>query len=476
LKCPRCHREYGGTGNFCSYCGEVNPSTRDDSGGEVPGAPRAPEPLDTDKLRRERALYIGVAVIPYLAGLAVVFSFRSIIAINLFGLVLLFIIYATVRATRKLQLSGKETAIAVVLVFLVYIASFFYMLRKFSEVEARLKGEPFDEAKSRLKTTLVAGAGVALGVGLAALLFLALNGKEETTVVRWDSNTRNDQGQKTLSNSKKLWTTGRLDAFHGTDSRHIWVVGEKGFVAFYDGSNWINQGGLGGEWFNSVYAVDDDDVWVAGQDGTILHYDGRSWGRKVTQIYKNLRGVSAADKNHVWAVGDDGTILFYNGSTWSPQQSGTLNGLHGVAAVDANHVWAVGTGGTVLFYDGTSWTPQPAEVTGDLLCITALDASHIWAAGTEGTIYFYDGSSWKGQEHLDTWFNGIFATDPTHVWAVGSFGKMMFFDGTRWEARDCGTTITMYGLFGSDSKHVRACGDAGTVIRYDGKSWKIEKQ
>ena len=244
--------------------------------------------------------------------------------------------------------------------------------------------------------------------------------------------------QRLYQGKESSWYSGVTAA----DRQHVWVVGNLGRIAFFDGSKWTPQVSGTPDALHAVSALDTDSVWAVGARGTVLYYNGLSWTSRASGTQNTLYDVAAVDSEHVWAVGSEGTILFYNGSGWIPQNTAVDWDLAGVAAADLNHVWAVGDGG-VLFYDGSTWQKQWENAEGkpplSLKCVSAVDSDHVWAAGnsveqanpTVASILYYDGSGWEQQHRVpDCKLNAISAKKT--VWAVTSTGLILSYDG-EWE-------------------------------------------
>ena len=91
-----------------------------------------------------------------------------------------------------------------------------------------------------------------------------------------------------------------------------------------------------------------NDVWLVGEDGCIAHFDGTEWSEVPSGFDERLSGVWAAEPAHAWAVGVGGTILEWNGQAWRRQESDTLQDLLAISGSSERDVWVVGEAGTVL--------------------------------------------------------------------------------------------------------------------------------
>ncbi len=100
--------------------------------------------------------------------------------------------------------------------------------------------------------------------------------------------------------------------------------------------------------YRAIHGVSRQDVWLVGDEGCSAHFDGRGWSRVSTGTRARLRDVAACSSSEAWAIGDRGTILRWDGSSWHPVDSGTGQTLHGIAGCGSSALWAVGDAGTVL--------------------------------------------------------------------------------------------------------------------------------
>jgi len=113
-----------------------------------------------------------------------------------------------------------------------------------------------------------------------------------------------------------------LEAVSAASSDDVWAVGENGYTAHFDGSQWTAiPAPLPGLWRGlfSVEAIAQDDVWAIGQflDGLGYHayairWDGTAWTE--IPIPGGSLGLWAAGPDAVYAVG--GGVFRWNGVEW----------------------------------------------------------------------------------------------------------------------------------------------------------------
>src|SRR5439155_3861876 len=124
----------------------------------------------------------------------------------------------------------------------------------------------------------------------------------------------------------------------------------------YDGTTWNRTGPDVGSQLEGVWGTGPTDVWVAGQRGVIAHFDGSTWvldtGRVTTE---DLHAVAGTDGANAWIAGDKGVLLHYEGGMWTARKSGTTAALYGLWA--GSELWAVGQDGAILHGSVNGFSP-----------------------------------------------------------------------------------------------------------------------
>lgn len=133
----------------------------------------------------------------------------------------------------------------------------------------------------------------------------------------------------------------------GSSSTDVYAAGIFG-LSHFDGSTWSAVTDPVAADAEGVYGFAADDVWVVGDFGTLAHFDGASWTSQLPDdedFNADHVKIWGAAPDDVWAVGDFGSISHWNGSSWSQTLVGDfpynpyLNAVHGSSAAD---VWVVG--------------------------------------------------------------------------------------------------------------------------------------
>jgi hypothetical protein len=111
--------------------------------------------------------------------------------------------------------------------------------------------------------------------------------------------------------------------------------------------------------YRAIHGAARNDVWLVGDDGCTAHFDGKSWSSVSSGTTEDLHGVATCGGKEAWAVGDKGTLLRWDGTTWHSTDSGTGQDLLGIAGCGSGAIWAVGGAGTVLKHVGDSGIIRP---------------------------------------------------------------------------------------------------------------------
>lgn len=110
-------------------------------------------------------------------------------------------------------------------------------------------------------------------------------------------------------NQQPIVTNGNLSGVAATDANHIWVGGNQG-VMFYDGMSW--QIDSAGGFIKDLDAADNKHVWGVGARGAIIFFNGVTWGTQDSGTTNTIADISVVDDSSAWAAGDYSTILRYS--------------------------------------------------------------------------------------------------------------------------------------------------------------------
>jgi len=295
------------------------------------------------------------------------------------------------------------------------------------------------------------------------------------------------------------WTSGRvssggkdLNAVYFVDSKHGWVAGDSGFLAYTDdgGASWIERRLGGGHSINDISFVNKDNgVSLAG--GSIFETSdgGHSWREAYKFAPSEFDGATPElyslrfnGKKRGWVVGSASrgdeivnsilAITRDGGATWQVLHAPTNQELIHIDFVDEKRGWIVGAGGAILHTEdaGETWTKQNSETDATLYHVNFRNDKEGWTVGEKGTILRTDdgGRMWRKVESpaRGTLLSVQFA-NADEGWIVGRGGVILRSGnrGQTWIEQESGTKQNLYALF-IDKKNGWAVGTNGLIVKY----------
>ena len=275
------------------------------------------------------------------------------------------------------------------------------------------------------------------------------------------------------------------------DSDHVWAVGQKGTVLFYNGSAWSDPIDVGtNKYLYAVVAFDENDVWAMG-DKVKVHWNGSTWTCSdiddvvsgACVVPKKPRGGDPEGPYKGWATTKQGDFYMYHDSDW---EYSTMGG-HTNLAITANcegRAWISRQNGRILTWNPRTykWTKARMKVFGSAVRgISACgnqDRAHrnrVLAVGYEGKVlYSHEGHyfSDQGKPEPKKTLRSVDYLDESNAWAVGNDGTIIYSSTppTTWEDQPIeGVDEQLNGVDAVDESHVWAVGDNGTVLQYSPK-------
>jgi hypothetical protein len=132
----------------------------------------------------------------------------------------------------------------------------------------------------------------------------------------------------------------------GTGSDHVFAVGSRGVILYFDGERVSQQDSGTANDLISLWGTGPDDIAVAGgrSNGELARWDGQRWQTETLLGLPGLNGVWLDGGGTAHVVGVRGTVARVSpgGFAFEAEESGTTLVLHGVWGVDDGPRWAVG--------------------------------------------------------------------------------------------------------------------------------------
>ena len=258
----------------------------------------------------------------------------------------------------------------------------------------------------------------------------------------------------------------------GTSGRKLWVSGNATNFHF-DGTSWtpfLLPGRVGAG--NRIAVVSENNVWMVGNYGTVARFDGKSWtAQKLDRVDYDLKYL-AAQGDKAWIAGSRGTLHHFDGRTWtaisipgladshlSDLFVGSPSDIHVVACRKYDEV------PTIARFNGTSWTLARVGKPGCFLQVRGSGPDNIWAVGFEkkrsgevGQAAHFDGTRWvEAPLPSDAPLAAVAVVNRSLAWAVGGRGTILRWDGRAWQNSDSGVRFELTAVFaGSDGSALAA--------------------
>jgi photosystem II stability/assembly factor-like uncharacterized protein len=259
-----------------------------------------------------------------------------------------------------------------------------------------------------------------------------------------------------------------LESVFASDAQHAWAVGQGGALLVWNGS-FFAPTSIGGSTpaLNGVWASGANNVFVVGNNGFIARYDGSNWLSQTSSTSQNLRAVFGVSATRAYAVGDSGAVLTYDGTSWSAVGGATVN-LRAVWAQSATEIYAAGDSGKVYRSTGgafTEMTPGPAT-TSSIGGIFGTGAGDFWITA-DNMLFHYAGGAFSSVTPTPavSGLRGIFGTGPTELYAVGAAGALLRYNGS-WSPVTTGAVANLAGVTIGQRK-LFVVGNGGTVLRQE---------
>jgi len=118
-----------------------------------------------------------------------------------------------------------------------------------------------------------------------------------------------------------LWGSGPSDVWM-VGFNHSLATGSPLAIDHYDGKTWSNGAGMldpNGTLppLKAVWGSDTTHVWAVGDGGTIVFWNGVLWKSVLSGTTDNLSAVWGSGPNDVWVAGTGG-VRHFNGNAWPP--------------------------------------------------------------------------------------------------------------------------------------------------------------
>lgn len=213
----------------------------------------------------------------------------------------------------------------------------------------------------------------------------------------------------------------------------------------YDDCGWTDLSPGGSETFWWVSGSSATDVWLVGEKGRIAHFDGTQTSDVSSGVTATIWGVMAFGPNEAWAVGGtpeggpsqpNDIVLRWDGSAWKQE---TLPGaprgasLFKVWGTSSDDLYVVGEQGTIWHRQSSGWTLEtsdPPLTTNRLFTVHGCGKDDVYAVGGQSVLH-RDAAGWTTVDvALGNQVNGVSCGPSGSAVLVGFGGlKQRLVDG-----------------------------------------------
>lgn len=235
-----------------------------------------------------------------------------------------------------------------------------------------------------------------------------------------------------------------------------------------------------------IWGTDSNNIYVVGDNGLIAHYDGTSWSTMDNTAFFTIYGVWGSEQGELFTVGGPSSFLYYDGSTFTHIGDALpyIYSFYDVWGSSSSDVFAVGQYGGIIHYNGTNWVAMASPTKAQMLRLWGLSNQSLYAVGSEGTLLHYDGVQWNiVPVPTEYSLHGVWGSSESNIYVVGDKGVILHYNGNSWQSMDSGTNHRLFDVFAGPMGQLFAVGDLGILLRYYDNTWEtmipggdIEKQ
>lgn len=209
----------------------------------------------------------------------------------------------------------------------------------------------------------------------------------EGTVLHFDGNGFTVQDTPTDQNLWGVW---------GAAPNDLWTVGGNNasetdpVILHYDGTAWtesplpvLQKANVRA--FFKVWGTGSDNVYVVGSRGVVLHWQGSEWVEELVGASDDLISIWGTGPDHVVAVGGrgNGILSRFDGAEWTTETLAPMPGLNGVFMRSPDVVHAVGVTGTIakIDFDTLEFEQEDYDTSLDLHAVFEDGSGRLTAVG-----------------------------------------------------------------------------------------------
>jgi len=292
---------------------------------------------------------------------------------------------------------------------------------------------------TRVKTTLLLLAGIALGCGGGGasgpwqsysapgnfgIVALWASAPDDVWaggqyLVHFDGTSFKQVTDAPIVSAADFWGFAPNDVYavSGTDLAH------------WDGASWTLidfAGAIDPSALTAVWGTSGGDLWLGDElNGRVFHWDGTAWSTTITQT-SSVTDLWGTAGGAVYASGTFG-LARWDGAAWTDIGDDVAMEAAGIWGFADDDVWAASDFGTLARWTGAAWTDTLPVGDDNFLdgqtSVWGAAADDIWAVGDLGAISHWDGAGWTqiqtGKFPYYPFLTKVHGSSPDDVWVAG---------------------------------------------------------
>lgn len=206
-----------------------------------------------------------------------------------------------------------------------------------------------------------------------------------------------------------------------------WATTISGRIFKHDGDQWnLEFTATGAKGLYTLYFINPDEGFVSGADGYLAYYNGTEWieGNIGSDAW-TLTSYFSDNKNG-WLSSGAEELYQFQDSVWSFVALPGAGAFNAMAFTAPDNGYGTGFSKDIWHYNGSEWTVDYTGENDQFTSLFFLDDQRGWAGGM-GYIASYQNGSWTEEVVNSSWIFDIYFTDPNHGWALGEDAVLLTY-------------------------------------------------
>jgi hypothetical protein len=255
-----------------------------------------------------------------------------------------------------------------------------------------------------------------------------------------------------------------------------WAVGSQSTIARFSNGAWqpmTPDGPLASTRLRKVWGRSSDDVWIIGDDGAVAHWNGETVHVEATFTTSALTDVWGDDAE-LWIVGGQGAVFRRVGGAFCNVWFGPRLDFDWIWGSGADDVW-IGSGLQIFRWDGQRWSERSrVGPTESLRAVTSTPDGVRWLRGSN--LYRWDDAGIR-VETTPPGDGRVQVFGASDMWTVAPSPAAItatvpwHWDGAGWSAETTPTDVGLNDVAGATPDLLWAAGE-GVMLQRTASGWQ----